>query len=99
MAEVNLLPDVSAKLGIEAKMVNGRRITDLKTLEIVAMVYSGINKSIVAKINSMGAKSIGICGADLNLIPATKRSKGEIDYGFVGDIVQDKIPVNDWAFF
>lgn len=94
-----LATDISAKLGIEAKIINGRRITDLQTLEIVAMIYNGINKSIVAKLNSMGAKSIGICGADLNMIPATKRGKGEIDYGFVGDIVPDKIPANEWDMF
>ena len=94
-----LATDISAKLGIEAKMINGRRITDIQTLEIVSMVYNGINKSIVAKLNSLGAKSIGICGADLNLIPASKRGKGEVDYGFVGDIVPDKIPVNDWNLF
>jgi acetylglutamate kinase len=94
-----LATDMSAKLGIEAKMINGRRITDLQTLEIVAMVYSGINKAMAAKLSSMGAKAIGICGADLNLIPATKRGKGEIDYGFVGDILPDQIPANDWNIF
>ncbi len=88
--------DLSSRLGIEAKMVDGRRITDQQTLEIVVMVYSGINKSIAAQLNSFDTKSIGVCGADLNLIPATKRVKGDVDYGFVGDILPDKIPVNDW---
>src|SRR3984957_17576512 len=77
-----LATEMSAKLGIEAKMVNGRRITDLQTLDIVVMVYSGINKSIVAQLNAGGTKSIGVCGADMNLIPAKKRAKGDIDYGF-----------------
>ena len=94
-----LATEMSAKLGIEAKMVNGRRITDLQTLDIVVMVYSGINKSIAAKLNSMGTKAIGICGADLNLIPAKKRTNSEIDYGFVGDIIPGKIPVDDWNIF
>jgi len=94
-----LATEMSAKLGIEAKMVNGRRITDQKTLDIVVMVYSGINKSMVAKLNSIGVKSIGICGADLNLIPATKRGKVDIDYGFVGDVLLDGIPENDWNIF
>jgi acetylglutamate kinase len=89
--------EISAKLGIEANMLNGRRITDLLTLEIVVMVYSGINKSMVALLNSIGTKSIGICGADLNMIPAKKREKGDIDYGFAGDILADKIPVMDWS--
>ena len=91
-----LATEMSSRLGIEAKIVNGRRITDLQTLEIVVMVYSGISKSIVAKLNSIGSKSIGICGADLNMIPASKRERGDIDYGFVGDILPDKIPVNSW---
>lgn len=94
-----LATDLLSRLGIEAKMVNGRRITDLQTLEIVAMVYNGINKSIAAKLNSMGAKSIGICGADLNMIPAKKREKGDIDYGFVGDILPDNIPLDNWNIF
>lgn len=89
--------EISGKLGIEAKMVDGRRITDLKTLEIVVMVYNGINKSIVALLNSMGAKALGICGTDLNLIPAKKRINSQIDFGFVGDVLQDKIPTNEWS--
>jgi len=92
-----LATEMSNKLGIEAKMVHGRRITDLKTLEVVVMVYCGINKSMAAKLSSMGAKAIGICGADLNMIPAEKREKGDIDYGFVGDILPEKIPANDWS--
>lgn len=91
--------EISGKLGIEAKMVDGRRITDMKTLEIVVMVYSGINKSIVALLTFLGAKSLGICGADLNMIPAKKRTNSEIDYGFVGDVIQEKIPANDWDMF
>ena len=88
--------EISAKLGIEAKMVNGRRITDLQTLEIVVMVYSCINKSIAAQLNAGGTKSIGVCGADMNLIPAKKRAKGDIDYGFVGDVLADKMKVDNW---
>lgn len=94
-----LATDLSARLGIEAKMVDGRRITDSRTLEIVVMVYNGINKSIAAKLNALGTKSIGVCGADMNLIPAKKREKGNIDYGFVGDIIPEEIPVNDWNMF
>lgn len=88
--------EISAKLGIEAKMVNGRRITDLQTLEIVVMVYSGINKLIAAQLNAGGTKSIGVCGADMNLIPAKKRAKGDVDYGFVGDILTDEIKKDNW---
>lgn len=94
-----LATELSSKLGIEAKMINGRRITDLQTLEIVAMVYSGINKAIAAQLNAMGTKSIGICGADLGMIPAKKRAIGDIDYGFVGDILPDNIPAENWNLF
>lgn len=91
--------EISSRLGIEAKMVNGRRITDLQTLEIIVMVYSGINKSITAQLNSIGTKSIGVCGADLNMVPSTKRQKGDIDYGFVGDVVPENIPTHAWQLF
>jgi len=92
-----LATDLSTKLGIEAKLVDGKRITDAATLQIITMVYSGINKSIVAKLQALGANSIGICGADLNMIPAKKRAVGAIDYGFVGDVLMEKIPVTHWT--
>jgi len=88
--------EISSRLGIEANMVNGRRITDLQTLEIVVMVYSGINKSIAAQLNAGGIKSVGVCGADINLIPAKKRTKGDIDYGFVGDVLADEMKTGNW---
>ncbi len=88
---------ISAALGIEAKMVDGRRITDAATVEVVTMVYAGgINKSIVAKLQSRGVDAWGVCGADAQLIPAVKRPVKEIDYGFVGDVLHDKI--NSKAF-
>jgi acetylglutamate kinase len=79
------------QLGVEPKMINGRRITDRQTLDIVAMVYAGlINKNIVAKLQQYGCNAIGLCGADANVIPAVKRPVGDVDYGFVGDVnVQD----------
>lgn len=87
-----LATDLSAKLGIRTKFVEGRRVTDANTLKIVTMVYTGwINKSIVCKLNSKGTKAIGLCGADVSLIPANKRKKIGIDYGFVGDIVPKNI--------
>jgi acetylglutamate kinase len=80
--------EISKGLGIEAKMVDGRRITDAETLKIVTMVYGGlINKRIVALLNSLGNNSIGLTGADANIIQAKKRPvKNGIDYGFVGDV-------------
>ena len=75
------------RLGIEAKMVNGRRITDRETLDIVTMVYAGlINKRIVALLQSKGCDAIGLTGADGNVIKATKRNPEPIDFGYVGDI-------------
>ncbi len=83
---------ISAALGIESKMVDGRRITDAATVEVVTMVYAGgINKRIVAKLNGRGASAWGVCGADALLIPAVKRPVKEIDYGFVGDVLTEEI--------
>lgn len=93
-----LATDLSEKLGIEAKMIDGKRITDADTLKVVTMVYGGlINKTIVAKLDKLEVNAVGVCGADLGLIPAKKREVGAIDYGFVGDVLVDKIPVEHWA--
>jgi acetylglutamate kinase len=55
-------------------------------------VYAGwINKNIVSKLNSLGTMAVGLCGADACLVPAKKRIKGTVDYGFVGDVSSDKI--------
>ncbi|WP_461452728.1 acetylglutamate kinase [Mucilaginibacter sp.] len=78
---------LSETLGIEAKMVDGRRITDIETLRIVTMVYGGlINKNIVAQLQKFGNNAIGLTGADGNFIRTKKRPVKTIDYGFVGDI-------------
>ena len=83
-----LATTLAEKLGIETKMVDGRRITDEATLEVVTMVYAGlVNKSIVAGLQARGCNSIGLTGADLNIIRAKKRPVKDIDYGFVGDIL------------
>jgi len=75
------------KLGIMPKMVEGRRITDRETLDVVTMVYAGlINKNMVATLQSHACNAIGLTGADANLIPAIKRPVKDIDYGFVGDL-------------
>ncbi len=83
---------ISAALGIETKMVDGRRITDQATVEVVTMVYAGgINKGIVAQLHARGVKAWGVCGADALIIPAEKRPVKDIDYGFVGDVKVDEI--------
>lgn len=75
------------KLNIEPKMINGRRITDAKTLEVVTMVYGGlVNKNIVAQLQALNCDAIGMSGADANSIRAHKRPVTDIDYGFAGDI-------------
>lgn len=83
---------MSTRLGIPTTMVEGRRITDSETLKIVTMVYAGwINKTITAKLNALHCPAVGLCGADMFCIPATKREKGQLDYGFAGDIVEPGI--------
>jgi len=82
-----LATKLAGLMGVEQKMIDGRRITDAETLKIVTMVYTGfINKNIVARLQSLHCNSIGLCGADGNLILAHKRKHPEIDYGFVGDV-------------
>jgi len=78
---------LSQQLGIETKMLDGRRVTDSDTLRVVTMVYAGlVNKQIVAKLNARGCTAIGLSGADGNLIPAHRRPAEPVDYGYVGDI-------------
>lgn len=89
-----LATQLSEKLGIETKMSEGRRITDAETLKVITMVYAGwINKNITALLNAKNTKAIGVCGADAQLIPAAKRKVNKIDYGFVGDVLTDKINI------
>ncbi|MDD2952187.1 MAG: acetylglutamate kinase [Parabacteroides sp.] len=78
---------LAAQLGIECKMVNGRRITDAETLKVVTMVYGGlVNKNIVAGLQALGVNALGLTGADMNLMRSDKRPVKEVDYGFVGDV-------------
>ena len=78
---------LAAKLGIESKMVNGRRITDEETLKVVTMVYGGlVNKQIVAGLQAIGVNALGLTGADMNYMRSEKRPVKDVDYGFVGDV-------------
>jgi len=78
---------IASKLGIVSKMVNGRRITDSETLEVITMVYGGlVNKNIVAQLQALQVDAIGLTGADINSISSEKRPVKEIDFGFVGDV-------------
>lgn len=78
---------LAERLGIESHMVNGRRITDKQTLEVVTMVYGGlVNKNIVAGLQAEGVDTLGLTGADMNIIRSEKRPVTDIDYGYVGDV-------------
>lgn len=78
---------MAERLGIESRMVDGRRITDSDTLQVVTMVYGGlVNKNIVAQLQARGVNALGLTGADCNIIRAQKRPVKAIDYGFVGDV-------------
>jgi len=78
---------LASRLGIESRIVDGRRVTDAETLKVVTMVYAGlVNKTIVAGLQALGQNAIGLTGADLNYMRSEKRPVGEVDYGFVGDV-------------
>lgn len=83
----NTATEIAARLGIETKMVNGRRITDSEMLEVAAMVYGGlVNKKIVAALQARNCNALGLTGADLGFIRSRRRPVKDIDYGFVGDV-------------
>ena len=90
---------LSADLGIETQMIEGRRVTDLESLRVVTMVYAGlINKNIVALLQGENCNAIGLSGADGNLIKAIKRpvrmdpSGTEVlDYGYAGDLNDESV--------
>ncbi len=78
---------LAGRLGIESRMVDGRRVTDMETLKVVTMVYGGlVNKNIVAGLQSRGVNALGLTGADMNVILSDKRPVKDVDYGFVGDV-------------
>lgn len=78
---------LAEKLGIESRMVNGRRITDAETLKVVTMVYGGlVNKNIVAGLQALAVNALGLTGADMNIMLSDKRPVKDIDYGYVGDV-------------
>lgn len=83
---------IGEQLGIESQYVDGRRITDAATRDLVTMVYGGlVNKQIVSALQQLGCNAVGLTGADGNVIPAVKRPVKSIDYGFVGDIKNDQV--------
>lgn len=82
-----LATKLATQLGIKSKLVDGRRITDKDTVDIITMVYAGLaNKKIIAQLQSKKVNAIGLSGADGNSIQAHKRPVKDVDYGFVGEI-------------
>ena len=83
-------PDISRysdRLGLEVRFVQGLRVTDAPTMELVKMVLVGkINKEIVAQLHLAGAPAVGLAGDDGGLIEAEKASSDEADLGFVGQV-------------
>ncbi|MFZ2905624.1 MAG: acetylglutamate kinase [Cyclobacteriaceae bacterium] len=83
---------IGDQMGIESKYVEGRRITDAETLDLVTMVYGGlVNKQIVAALQKEGCNAMGVTGADGNMLKAVRRPVKDVDYGFVGDIRQENV--------
>lgn len=74
------------KVGLEAKFVNGLRVTDADTMEVVEMVLNKINKNLVRMVQELGVKAVGISGKDGGLLKVDKKYSNGEDIGFVGEI-------------
>lgn len=85
-----LATTMAERLGVETQMIDGRRVTDKETLNIVTMVYGGlVNKQVVAQLQTMGVNAIGLTGVDGGWMKSVKRPiKHGIDYGYVGDVIE-----------
>ena len=95
-----LATSIGDKLGINSQYIDGRRITNDDTIDLVTMVYGGlINKKVTAILQSINCDAIGLTGADGNLIPAKKRPVESIDYGWVGDVDAESLNINKWKLF
>jgi acetylglutamate kinase len=94
-------PEISnmlKKVGKESKFINGLRYTDMETIDVVQMVLAGkINKQLVALINSLKGKAIGLCGIDGNMIQVEKKA-GDVDLGYVGEIMKIDTDTIKFAF-
>lgn len=85
-----LATTMAERLGVKTQMIDGRRVTDKETLDIVTMVYGGlVNKQVVTLLHTMGVNAIGLTGADGGWMRSVKRPiKNGIDYGYVGDVTE-----------
>ena len=91
---------IGEQLGIVSNYVDGRRITDENTIDLVTMVYGGlVNKKMVARLQSVHCNAIGLTGADADTARAVKRPVKEIDYGFVGDLHSSLMQAASWETF
>lgn len=92
--------DFGEKLGIKPNYIDGRRITDAETLELVTMVYGGlVNKRIVAQLQARGVNALGLTGADANVMAADRRPVKQIDYGHVGDVSEARVGFESLSMF
>ncbi len=92
--------NIGEQLGIQSNYINGRRITDDATIDLVTMVYGGlVNKRIIAQLQSFNCNAIGLTGADGNIIPAIKRPVKDVDFGWVGDVESGKLEVENVKLF
>ena len=83
------------ELGLTPQLINGRRVTDAATLDIVTMFYAGkTNKQVVAELQRLGVNALGLSGADGNVIQGVKRPVKAVDYGFVGDLTPASVNKN-----
>ncbi len=82
-----------SKVGMEPRFVNGLRVTDEDTMEIVEMVLNKVNKNLVRMVQELGVKAVGISGKDGGLLTVEKKYSDGEDIGFVGEItnVEPKI--------
>lgn len=79
---------ISKEMGIKPKMHKGRRITNKDSLDIATMIYAGLlSKKITAELQAKNCNAIGLSGVDANIITAIKREVKEIDFGYVGDVI------------
>lgn len=85
---------LASALDVPVTMIEGRRVTDRRTLDIVTMVYAGlVNKRVVAALQAIGCNAIGLSGSDGDAIRAVIRAPEPVDYGYVGDINASSVNV------
>lgn len=91
----SIASNIAKKLGIKISLIEGRRITNKKMLDVITMTYAGlINKNIVVQLQFLGCNALGLSGADCNIINSTQRFVKSINYGYVGDLTKDSINIS-----